>query len=262
MELIYFSRASLSSLVDMEGRCPLMYACGEGHLSVCQWLVEHSNADYQRCDDRGRSCLVYACRSGHVKIVEWLLTFLSPQSTGTGWHPLHYACSAGHFDIIRLLLASDSEHGQVITKTGHSALFMAMHSPTNSLEMAKYLLDWHPSVHLTVQDIDDFTCDKSFVLLLAQRRHSLTYLVDLLERINCSPVLVHLLLLSEHSYSWKQLQSLSDHQRLMEHYARNPLTLKQITRCFIRKSTHTSQQIDLLVRNENLRKFLRFEYLI
>ena len=70
IDLIVFSRVSVSTLVDMEGRCPLMYACGEGHLSICQWLVEHEDADYSRQDDRGRSCLTYACRAGHIEIVE------------------------------------------------------------------------------------------------------------------------------------------------------------------------------------------------
>jgi ankyrin repeat protein len=238
-----------------------MYACGEGHLATCQWLVEHEHADYDRCDDRGRSCLVYACRSGHANIVEWLLTFLLPKSTCTGWHPLHFACSAGHFDVVRSLLRHDCHHGHVITKTGHSALFMAMHSTTNNMDIVKYLLDWHPSIHLTCQDIEDLSCDKSFIVLLAQRRHSLSYLFDLVERTDNARVLIHLLLLSEHAYSWKQLSSLSNYRPLIEYYERNPLTLKQITRCVIRRSTETSQQIDLLVNNENLRKFLRFEYL-
>ena len=246
----------------MEGRCPLMYAAGEGHLSVCQWLVEDGNADYQRIDDRGRSCLVYACRAGHSTIVEWLLTILSPQPTRNGWHPLHYACAAGHLEILRLLLACDPHHGQVITNTGHSALFVAMHSLKKNRDIVQCLLDWHPAVNLTRRDIVHFSGDKSFILLLAQRRHSLTYLVDFLQRIHCSPALLHLLLLSEHPFTWQQLSCFSDRQQLIGYCSRNPLTLKQITRCFIRKSTQTSVEVDLLVRNENLRKFLHFEYLI
>ena len=141
IDLIHFSRVSISNLVDMEGRCPLMYACGEGHLSMCQWLVEYGHADYQRQDDRGRSCLIYACRNGHVEIVQWLLSISSPQSTNTGWHPLHFACSVGHLDVVKALLQYEECQGQVLTHTGHSALFMAMHSTQNGIEIIKYLLD-------------------------------------------------------------------------------------------------------------------------
>jgi ankyrin repeat protein len=261
IDLIHFSQVSVSSLVDMEGRCPLMYACGEGYLSLCQWLVEHGNADYQRRDDRGRSCLVYACRGGHVEIVEWLLLTLSPEATITGWHPLHFACSGGHLNVVKVLLQYDKQSGHVLTNTNHSALFMAMHSIANSLALVKCLLDSHSSVQLTSQDIQDLNCDKSLILLLAQRRHSLVYLFPLVERINYSLPLLHLLLLSEHSYSSEHLLTIPHHQSLIRHYLRTPLTLKQITRCLIRKSIDTSNKIDLLEISQVLKKFIRFEYL-
>ncbi|CAF1235313.1 unnamed protein product [Rotaria sp. Silwood1] len=195
IDLINFSQVSISKLIDIEGRCPLMYACGEGHLLICQWLVEHSDVDYYRQDDRGRSCLIYACRSGHVDIVQWLLSILSPVSTHTGWHPLHFACSIGHLNIVKILLQYDSYIGNVLTNTGHSALFMAMHSTKNSIEIVKCLLDSDSSVQLTSQDIQDINCDKSLIILLAQRRHSLIYLLQLIEKMNYSLPLIHLLLL-------------------------------------------------------------------
>jgi hypothetical protein len=39
------------------------------------------------------------------------------------------------------------------------------------------------------------------------------------------------------------------------------LKLKQITRCLIRKSIDTSKKIDLLEINDNLKKFIHFEFL-
>ncbi|CAF0991760.1 unnamed protein product [Rotaria sordida] len=261
IDLINFSRISLSTLVDVEGRCPLMYACGEGHLSVCQWLVEHGNGDYYRQDDRGRSCLVYACRAGHIEIVQWLLSILSPESTHTGWHPLHFACSTGHLNIVKILLQYNQRIGNVVTNTGHSALFMAMHSATNSIEMVKCLLDSHSSVQLTSQDIQDLNCNKSLILLLAQRRHSLVYLLQLIEKTNYSLSLIRLLLLSEHIYCTQDLLSIPYHQSLILYHLQNSLKLKQITRCLIRKSIDTSNKIDLLEINGILKKFIRFEYL-
>jgi ankyrin repeat protein len=261
IDLIHFSRVPVSTLVDAEGRCPFLYACGEGHLSVCQWLIEHGGVDYHQQDDRGRSCLIYACRSGHVELVEWLLPIVSPQSTNTGWHPIHFACCGGYLNIVNILLRYDKKCGQTLTNTGHSALFMAMHSTTNTVEMVKCLLDSHSSVQLTSQDIQDLHCDKSLILLLAQRRHSLVYLLQLLERIDYPFELIHLLLLSEHIYCSQHLLSIPHHQSFIRHHLQNPRKLKQITRCLIRKSIDTSNKIDLLEINQNLKKFLRFEYL-
>ena len=261
IDLMQYTRASVSTLVDIEGRCPLMYACGEGHLAMCQWLVEHQGADCHRLDDRGRSCLIYACRVGHAELVKWLLTVLSPRPSNTGWHPLHYACSNGHSSIVRLLLQDHPQGGHVVTESGHSALFMAMHSPQHAVDMVTCLLDSHRSVQLTPQDIEDVTCDKSLILLLAQRRHALDYLPDLLERTDYFLPLVHLLLLSEHVHCFKHLLSLPRHQPLVQHYLRHPLTLKQTARCRLRQCIATSNAIDLLELNSALKKFLRFESL-
>ncbi|CAF0961568.1 unnamed protein product [Adineta steineri] len=261
LELIHFLNAPISSLTDMEGRCPLMYACGEGHLSLCRWLIEYTDADFQRQDDRGRSCLIYACRGGHTQLVEWLLLILSPESTFTGWHPLHYACSSGYLDIVKILLQYTEQGGHVLTNTGHSALFMAMHSSINNKEMVECLLDSHPSVQLTTQDIHDLNCDKSLLFLLAQRRHSITYLFEFLERINYFLPFIHLLLLSEHIYCRQRLLSIPYHQSFIRHRLQNPMKLKQIMRCFIRKSIDKSNKIDLLEINQYLKKFIRFEYL-
>ncbi|CAF3564041.1 unnamed protein product [Rotaria socialis] len=200
IDLIDFSRVSVSTLIDIDGRCPLMYACGEGHLYVCQWLVEHGYADYHRKDDRGRSCIAYASRAGHAEIVEWFLSILPPESTNTGWHPLHYACSAGHLDVVKVLLQYDQHCGHVITHSGHSALFMAMHSTKNTIEMVKCLLDSNSSLELTSQDIHDLDCDKSLILLFAQRRHSFYFLFAIIEKMYYPLSLIRLLLLSEHNY--------------------------------------------------------------
>ncbi|UJR32214.1 hypothetical protein I4U23_019679 [Adineta vaga] len=238
IELINFTQARVSSLTDMEGRCPLMYACGEGHLSICQWLIEYDETDHHRQDDHGRSCLTYAARNGHVRVVEWLLSISSLEPTKTGWYPIHFACSAGHFEVVKILLQYDKYNGQVLTNSGHSALFMAMHSEANSIKMVKYLLDYHLSIQLTTQDIEDLNCDKSLIVLLAQRRHSLNYLFKLLERIDYFLPLFHLLLLSEHSFTSEELLSIShqDYQSFIRYRLRNPLRLKQILRCKIRKS--------------------------
>ncbi|CAF0984010.1 unnamed protein product [Adineta ricciae] len=263
IELMHFIQVRVSTLTDLEGRCPLMYACGEGHLAVCRWLIEYGDADYHRQDDHGRSGHSYACRNGHASVVEWLLPILPPEPTKTGWHPLHYACAAGHFDIVKILLQYDNENAHLVTNSGHSALFMAMHSPTNGFEMMKYLLDSHRSIQLTEQDIDDLNCDKSLILLLAQRRHSLTYLFRILHRIDYYFPLLRLLLLSEHTFTFEDLLLIpyQDHQAFVRHRLQNPLKLKQILRCKIRKSLDTSNTIDVLEISQNLKKFIRFEHM-
>lgn len=235
-----------------------MYACGEGHLSVCQWLTEYGDADYERLDDQGRSCLTYACRNGYVEVVEWLLPILSPESTKTGWHPLHFACSNGHVRVMQVLLRHDAQAAHALINTGHSALFLAMHAETNAAEMIKCLLDFNPTIRLTSRDITDLNCDKSLVFLLAQRAHRLEHLVEVLEQLDYFFPLLHLLLLSEHTYCRQKLLSAPQHQAFIRHRLQNPLKLKQILRCSIRKS---SNHVDLLEITQSLKKFLRFESL-
>ena len=259
IDLIHFSGVNTSSLVDIQDRCPLMYACGEGHLSVCQWLVEYGHADYRRQDDRGRSCLIYACRNAQIEVIQWLLSLVSLQSTDAGWHPLHFACYKGHLNVMKILLQHDPSIGQVLTNSGHSILFLAMHAEQNQMEMVICLLEAHPVAQLTSEDIEDLDCDPGLILLLAQRRHSLNNLFQILERIDYSFPLLHLLLLSEHSYRSEDLLSLSHHQAFIRHHLRNPLKLKHVLRCFIRKSIATSHKIDQLAIAVSLKKFLHFE---
>lgn len=259
-ELIRFIRVPISTIIDREGRCPLMYACGEGHLELSQWLVEYCNADFERFDDYGRSCLIYACRNGHANVVQWLSTLISPQPTNTGWYPLHFACTGGHIDVVKILLQSFQQTSHhVITNTGHSALFMAMHAEKNHIDIVKYLLDNDSTMELTEQDVEDLNCDEFLIVLLAQRRHRLKHLDRILERLNYPLSLVHLLLLSEHDYSRQDFFTLGHHQLFIREQLRKPLKLKSIVRCLLRKSIDTSQQIDQLNINQTLKKFLHFE---
>lgn len=239
-----------------------MYACGQGHIELCRWLIEEADADYLRNDNRGRSCLSYACRSGHEKLVEWLIPLIPATPTITGWYPLHLACFAGNLDTVRILISSDSHSPNVVTNTGHSTLFMAMHTTKNSREITECLLDSSKSVHLTAQDVEDLYCDQSLILLFVQRRHSISYFMELLEHVNDSRLFLTILLLSEHSFTWKQLESQTEHQSMINYRRRNALTLKQIARCFIRKSLDTSKRIDSLWIHDSLKKFLRFQSLV
>ena len=116
-------------------------------------------------------------------------------------------------------------------------------------------------MQLTSQDIEDLTCDKSFVLLLAQQRHSLDYLLHVIEKIDYPLLLMRLLLLSEHRYSSQDLLSIPCHQSFIRDHLRNPLKLKHIIRRSIRKTINSSSNLDLLEIHQNLKKFLHFECL-
>jgi hypothetical protein len=138
---------------------------------------------------------------------------------------------------------------------------MAMHSMTNSIEIVKCLLDVNSLIDLTSKDIDELSCDKRLILLIAQRRHSIDYLLKLIQRIDYPLPLIQLLLLSEHIYSPQDLLSIPHHQSIIREHIRNPLKLKQISRRLIRKSSTTSKIIDQLEINDSLKKFLHFECL-
>lgn len=75
------------------GMTPLHYASYQGHLSICQKLVE-SGAKINTLTDNGCSALFYAAQQGHAHVVEWLLNEgadHTPIETATGFSAVDMA---------------------------------------------------------------------------------------------------------------------------------------------------------------------------
>ena len=87
------------------GQHPIYYACREGHLNLCELLVE-KGADVNLEDKYGQTCVFYAIRQGHYDIVHYLLKHgLNVNKIDKKKQtPVSYAEKIGQSKIMELLL--------------------------------------------------------------------------------------------------------------------------------------------------------------
>ena len=57
---------------DIYGQTPIYYCCREGHLKLCELLLE-KGANINNDDNYEQNCLFYAIREGHYEIVNYLI---------------------------------------------------------------------------------------------------------------------------------------------------------------------------------------------
>ena len=90
---------------DIYGQHPIYYACREGHLNLCELLVE-KGADVNLEDKYGQTCVFYAIRQGHYDIVHYLLKHgLNVNKIDKKKQtPVSYAEKIGQSKIMELLL--------------------------------------------------------------------------------------------------------------------------------------------------------------
>ncbi|CAF1543288.1 unnamed protein product, partial [Didymodactylos carnosus] len=141
--------------VDKENRTPLHYACGEGHLSTVQIILENGGSLYD-CDEGGRNCLIYACREGHVNVAEFLIETYDCDInlvSDIGWCCLHYSCAKGYSSIVSLLLSQPSCKIDVVNDAQNTPLYYAIRSCNE--DIVKQLLNFDSKIELTEKDWHD-----------------------------------------------------------------------------------------------------------
>ena len=121
------------------GFTPLHIAVSEGHLDMCQMLLEHK-ADVRARDNKGNTPLHLAFSGDHLEISRILLEYNaevnSPNKDGST--PLLIASSSGNIDIIRLLLVHNAD-AFVHDNKGNTPLHVA--AIGGHLEVVRSLLE-------------------------------------------------------------------------------------------------------------------------
>eukprot|EP01083_Nonionella_stella_P267936 905430_1 len=136
----------------LNGRSPLLIACGLDHDEIVEMLIDHSNRmsvqgikhgtlDVNQCDIEGLTPLLAAAREGHTKIVTILLRNEADVNAcgKEGVTSLMVSSQQGHVDVVRVLLSHpsiDIDHQDV---QGTTALMAACF--TNQLEVVEVLLN-------------------------------------------------------------------------------------------------------------------------
>ena len=89
---------------DIYGQNPIYYAAREGHIKLCELLVE-KGTDINLEDKFGQTCIFYAIREGHFNIVEFLIKHgANVNKIDKKKHtPVSYAIKVGQNQIAELL---------------------------------------------------------------------------------------------------------------------------------------------------------------
>jgi ankyrin repeat protein len=125
---------------------PLHLAASEGHLDICQILLEQ-NADVRVHDDSGYTPLHLAASSRHLEIARILLKYNAEVNSRDedGSTPLFIASSTGNLDILRLLLAHDAD-AFVHDNKGRTPLHLA--AIRGHIEVARRLLELKADINV------------------------------------------------------------------------------------------------------------------
>ncbi|XP_038609316.1 ankyrin repeat domain-containing protein 39 isoform X1 [Tachyglossus aculeatus] len=101
----FIQKATDPSLPDKAGYTALHYASRNGHLEVCQLLLE-SGAECDAQTHGGATALHRACYCGHADVARLLLSHGADPGVpdGDGMTSLHKAAERGHLDLCSLLL--------------------------------------------------------------------------------------------------------------------------------------------------------------
>ena len=64
----------ITKVLSDTGDTPMLLACYNGHLSVCEWLYKvGADKDISRADNCGDTPMLLACKNGHLSVCEWLV---------------------------------------------------------------------------------------------------------------------------------------------------------------------------------------------
>ena len=92
---------------DIYGQNPIYYAARDGHLNLCELLVE-KGTDVNLEDKYGQTCIFYAIREGHYDIVEFLIKHGANvnKNDKKKQTPVSFALKNGKEKIAELLIAN------------------------------------------------------------------------------------------------------------------------------------------------------------
>ncbi|CAL5021925.1 unnamed protein product [Urochloa decumbens] len=129
-------RVDINAIHD-GGESPLAYAINGAHVATVRYLLDHG-ADPDKVDDKGFTSLHIAAEEGYCKIVEILLLkgasvdVLSNRGT-----PLHLAATNGHHKTVKILLDHNADCNKIVHGI-YTPLLVSIYAP--SLKCVKLLI--------------------------------------------------------------------------------------------------------------------------
>jgi ankyrin repeat protein len=147
-EYIYDVNANAADVVtkaDRNGLTPMLYACRNGHLLVCKWLLKKgAAADITKADKNGFPPLYHAWENGHLSVRKWLVENGAAANItrvdSLGRTPMYMACEGGHLSKCKWLFEVGA--AEDITKAGFNGatpMWIACHQ--GQLSVCKWLFE-------------------------------------------------------------------------------------------------------------------------
>uniref|UniRef100_A0A8R1U281 ANK_REP_REGION domain-containing protein n=1 Tax=Onchocerca volvulus TaxID=6282 RepID=A0A8R1U281_ONCVO len=134
---------------DRNGRTSLMLASSQGHLAVCQQLIERG-ADTDAIDEFGRTALIIAAMSGFLDVCEMLINSGADEGhkDNDGAVALHYAVAHADLQLCKSLITSTTVQA-TDTRGVHPLLIAGQRS---TVQVVEELLKAGAPVHLQSHD--------------------------------------------------------------------------------------------------------------
>ena len=123
-----------------DGKTPLFYAAGQGHVRLMELLLEAGAKRDQPDFARGRTPLFIAARDDHLDTVRFLVEVgaAKDQADNDGATPLLFAAQNGHFDIVRFLVEVGAAKDQA-DNDGTTPLLVA--AQNGHLDIVRFLVE-------------------------------------------------------------------------------------------------------------------------
>ncbi|CAN6238174.1 unnamed protein product [Urochloa humidicola] len=129
-------RVDINAIHD-GGESPLAYAINGAHVATVRYLLDHG-ADPDKVDDKGFTSLHIAAEEGYCKIVEILLSKgASVDALSNRGTPLHLAATNGHHKTVKLLLDHNADCNKIVHGI-YTPLLVSIYAP--SLKCVKILI--------------------------------------------------------------------------------------------------------------------------
>eukprot|EP01130_Rhizamoeba_saxonica_P016897 TRINITY_DN790_c0_g1_i3.p1 TRINITY_DN790_c0_g1~~TRINITY_DN790_c0_g1_i3.p1 ORF type:complete len:840 (+),score=162.66 TRINITY_DN790_c0_g1_i3:259-2778(+) len=126
---------NVSSNLDEDHRNPLLFAAGEGHIHIIEWLLNNGADPAATASEFRTNLLTEAVKHNQIEVVKYVLeeqkfhNFNVDETTSSiKWSALHYACNFGNFEILQYLISKGASI-DLQTNQGRSPLHLAFNHP-------------------------------------------------------------------------------------------------------------------------------------
>ena len=135
----------------------LHIAAENGHLNLCETIIDNYNIGVNMIDEKGWTPLHRSLISGQCELPEFFISFIGTDiycKTNDGRNCLHIVAEYGHLELCKRLLVTYNFDGNATDNEGHNCLHIA--AKNGNLNLCKTLLENY-NFNIDLVDNDGYT---------------------------------------------------------------------------------------------------------